>query len=176
MLRRSARFARPLTKSAVRLGQRRAELNRIGCEALDRTTKPPLDVHLTAVRIATFNINNVNRRLPNLLRWLADLGSRRRVSAGVEMRAGRFPRRCDPEGGVPRRLEGRAVLERRRDPRPETRAGPHPRRAAREYRRQAEQIHRSRRRGYRDRLDLPAQRQPAAGSQIQVQARLVRPP
>jgi exonuclease III len=23
------------------------------------------------VRIATFNINNVNRRLPNLLRWLA---------------------------------------------------------------------------------------------------------
>jgi exonuclease III len=25
---------------------------------------------LTAVRIATFNINNVNRRLPNLLRWL----------------------------------------------------------------------------------------------------------
>jgi exodeoxyribonuclease-3 len=28
-------------------------------------------VRLTAVRIATFNINNVNRRLPNLLRWLA---------------------------------------------------------------------------------------------------------
>jgi exodeoxyribonuclease III len=25
----------------------------------------------TAVRIATFNINNVNRRLPNLLQWLA---------------------------------------------------------------------------------------------------------
>jgi exodeoxyribonuclease-3 len=28
-------------------------------------------VRVTAVRIATFNINNVNRRLPNLLRWLA---------------------------------------------------------------------------------------------------------
>ena len=27
-------------------------------------------MRLTAVRIATFNINNVNRRLPNLLRWL----------------------------------------------------------------------------------------------------------
>jgi exodeoxyribonuclease-3 len=26
------------------------------------------------VRIATFNINNVNRRLPNLLRWLDDSG------------------------------------------------------------------------------------------------------
>jgi len=30
--------------------------------------EPFLDGHLTVVRIATFNINNVNRRLPNLLR------------------------------------------------------------------------------------------------------------
>jgi exonuclease III len=27
---------------------------------------------MRAIKLATFNINNINRRLPNLLRWLKD--------------------------------------------------------------------------------------------------------
>ena len=34
--------------------------------------RTPLPRLKTVMKIATFNINNVNRRLPNLLRWLAD--------------------------------------------------------------------------------------------------------
>ena len=36
------------------------------------------------MKIATFNINNVNRRLPNLLAWLARREARRRLPAGAE--------------------------------------------------------------------------------------------
>ena len=36
------------------------------------------------MKIATFNINNVNRRLPNLLAWLRGGGAGRRLPAGAE--------------------------------------------------------------------------------------------
>src|ERR1700760_2537203 len=62
-----ARFSRILCQAWATL----ALFNRIGCEALDRTRTPARNGRLTTVRIATFNINNVNRRLPNLLGWLA---------------------------------------------------------------------------------------------------------
>src|SRR5471030_1579906 len=35
-----------------------------------RPPRHPPDVFSQGMKVATFNINNINRRLPNLLRWL----------------------------------------------------------------------------------------------------------
>ena len=40
------------------------------------------------MKIATFNVNGVNGRLPVLLRWLAESGARRRLPAGTQGAAG----------------------------------------------------------------------------------------
>jgi hypothetical protein len=36
------------------------------------------------LKVATFNVNNLSKRLPNLLAWLKNVEARRRVPAGVE--------------------------------------------------------------------------------------------
>ena len=50
------------------------------------------------MKIATFNINNVIRRLPNLLDWLR-AAARRRLPAGAEGDRRRVPRSRDREAG-----------------------------------------------------------------------------
>ena len=51
------------------------------------------------MKIATFNINNVNKRLANLLAWLADGAARRRLPAGTEGRGPRLSRSRDRGAG-----------------------------------------------------------------------------
>ena len=43
------------------------------------------------MRIATFNVNGVNGRLPLLLDWLAEAAARRGLPAGIEGAAGQVP-------------------------------------------------------------------------------------
>ena len=70
------------------------------------------------VKIATFNVNSVNARLPVLLRWLAE--SRPDVACLQELKAaaGEVPRRRAPGGGLPRDLARAEGVERRRHPGP----------------------------------------------------------
>ena len=83
------------------------------------------------MKIATFNINNINKRLPNLLAWLR--AARPDVVCLQELKStdADFP----VERLAPRRLRRRVaraeVLERRRDPRARHGAGADPQRAAR---------------------------------------------
>ena len=78
------------------------------------------------MKIATFNINNVNRRLPNLLAWLE--AEKPDVACLQELKAedAAFPPR-DRKAGYTR-YGGAANLERRRHPLP--RQGPDTDRAA----------------------------------------------
>ena len=129
---------------------------------------------LSRVIIATFNINNVNRRLPNLLAWLRRAKARRRLPAGTEGRPGELSREGTRQGGLSRRLGRPAHLERRRHPGARRRADPHPHRPARRSRRQAGALHRGRRQRRADRLPLRAERQSAARTEIRLQAGMAR--
>src|SRR3954463_16796664 len=74
------------------------------------------------MRIATYNVNSVNARLPVLLRWLAD--ARPDVACLQELKAPqeKFPREALREAGDhalwhgQKSWNGVAVLARRRDP------------------------------------------------------------
>ena len=78
------------------------------------------DVSSDPMKIATFNINNVNRRLANLLAWLQQ--ARPDVVCLQELKASdaAFPAGGDPRRRLWRGLAGPADLERRGDPGPRT--------------------------------------------------------
>ena len=85
---------------------------------MDETVKPPR----TSLTIATFNINDVNRRLPNLLAWLD--ASRPDVVCLQELKAAqdRFPAQALRDAGYhavwqgQRTWNGVAILARGREP------------------------------------------------------------
>ncbi len=129
------------------------------------------------MKIASFNINNIKRRLPNLLAWLRRGQARRRLPAGAQGdRCASFPpMRCERAGyecGLARAED----LERRRHPRARRDADPDPQRAAGRRGRHAEPLHRGGGQRRAHRLALCAERQPAAGPEIRLQARLARSP
>ena len=78
------------------------------------------------MKIATFNINNINRRLPNLLRWLR--AAKPDVVCLQELKStdADFPIRRDREGRLRRGLARTEDLERRRHPGAQRRAGADP--------------------------------------------------
>ena len=126
------------------------------------------------VKIATFNINNVNRRLPNLLNVAGDGKAGRGLSAGAE--GGRSGSSRKPRSGrrISCRLAGPADMERGCDPRPGqepvlTRGG-----LAGRSDRQTGAIYRGRRERRADRLHLSPEWQPATGAEIRLQAGMVR--
>ena len=56
----------------------------------------------STMRIATFNVNGVNGRLPVLLRWLRGGQARRRLPSGAEGAGGEVPRRrCERRAMAP---------------------------------------------------------------------------
>ena len=69
------------------------------------------------MKIATFNVNGVNGRLPVLLRWLAEAATGRRLPAGTEGAAGEISRGGAPRSRLRRDLAWPEELERRRHPR-----------------------------------------------------------
>ena len=70
------------------------------------------------MKIATYNVNSVNARLPVLLRWLAE--ARPDVACLQELKAPqeKFPLAAHPGGRVPRDLARAEGVERRRHPGP----------------------------------------------------------
>ena len=68
------------------------------------------------MKIATFNINNVNRRLPNLLAWLKR--ARPDIVCLQELKAAdaAFPAAAIAQGRLPRGVARPEDLERRRHP------------------------------------------------------------
>ena len=127
-----------------------------------------------AMKIATFNVNGVNGRLPVLLRWLAEAAAGRRLPAGAEGAAGEVPRSGDPGRRLRRDLARPEELERRRHPGARRRAGRDPARPARRPGRRAQPLHRGGGRRRACRLPLPAERQSGAGPEVRLQAALVR--
>ena len=127
------------------------------------------------MKIATFNINNVVRRLPNLLAWLRAAAPDVVCLQELKAADASFPRRghrgCRLRGG----LAGTADLERRRDPGEGPKADPGAGRIAGRSCGHAEPLHRGGRGRRADRLHLPAERQSAARAEVRLQARLVRP-
>ena len=84
------------------------------------------------MKIATFNVNGINGRLPRLLEWLARDAARRRLPAGAEdRRRRRSRRRRSATAGYGAVWHGQRSLQRRRDPRARQRAGRAPARPAR---------------------------------------------
>ena len=146
--------------------ERRPLLRASGPRCVDLTSR--------GMKIATFNINNVNRRLPNLLRWLR--AAKPDVVCLQELKAAdeEFPHARDREGRLRRGLARAENLERRCDPGAQGRAGPDPHRPARRPQRSRGALHRGRRQRHRHRLHLSAERQSAARAEIRLQARLVR--
>ena len=127
------------------------------------------------MKIATYNINNVNRRLPNLLAWLKrarpDIVCLQELKAADEA----FPQAELRKAGYhalwrgQKTWNGVAILS-RKPPILTRKALPgDPGDAQSRYIEAAID-------GLLDRLPLPPQRQSAARAEVQVQARLVRPP
>ncbi len=85
---------------------------------------------LGGLRIASFNINGVVKRLGNLLDWLAAAEPDVVCLQELKARGRAVPARRARGGGLRRGLARAGELERRRDPRPRRRAGADPRRAA----------------------------------------------
>ncbi len=124
------------------------------------------------MKIATFNINNINRRLPNLLAWLAE--ARADVVCLQELKATdrQFPRTAIAEAGYGAAFVGQsawngvAILARGTEP-VVTQTQP-----ARRRGRRAGALHRGGGQRRDHRLALCAQRQSAARSEVRLQARL----
>src|SRR3954465_13152133 len=142
------------------------------------------------MKIATFNVNGVNGRLPVLLRWLDR--ARPDVACLQELKPPdeKFPIAAIEAAGYgaiwhgQKSWNGVAILARGKKPQ-ETRRGlpgdpddTHSRyteAAARGPGDPPQPFHRGGRRRPDDRLPVPAQRQPGAGPEIRLQAPLVRP-
>ena len=69
------------------------------------------------MKIATFNVNDVNKRLANLLAWLAEAEPRHRLPAGAQGRPGPLPRGGAAQSRLRRGVARSAQLDRRRHPR-----------------------------------------------------------
>ena len=127
------------------------------------------------MKIATFNINNVNRRLPNLLRWLR--AAKPDVVCLQELKAtdDGVPDRGDREGRLRRGVARPEDLERRRHPGAQRRAGADaaPRCPATATDDEARYIEAAVD-GIIVASHLSAERQSAARAEIRLQARLVR--
>ena len=128
------------------------------------------------MKIATFNVNGVNGRLPRLLEWLAE--AKPDVACLQEIKTGdaTFPIARDRSGRLPRRLARPAAPSRRRDPGASRAADRGPARAARRRGRRPGALSRGRCRRPARRLGVPAERQSAARTQVRFQAGLVRSP
>ena len=130
------------------------------------------------MRIATFNVNGISARLPRLLRMARRDESRRRLPAGAEDARRDVPaKRRSRDAGYGAVWHGQKALERRRHPRA---AAPSRSRSRRGLPGDPDDTHSryieaavARR---RRRVDLPAERQSAAGPEVRLQARLVRAP
>ena len=118
------------------------------------------------VKLATFNVNDINRRLPNLLAWLA--AAKPDIVCLQELKATdrQFPRAALAEAGYGAVWKGQtswngvAILARG------ARSDPDQRRTARRSCRSRSALHRGRRQRHPRRLALRPQRQPAAGPEI----------
>ena len=124
------------------------------------------------MKIATFNVNGVNGRLPLLLDWLAE--AEPDVACLQELKAPdeKFPRSGDRKGGLWCDLARPEPLERRRHPRPRLRAGRDPSRPARRSGGHAQPLYRGGGRRRAGRLPLSAQRQPDRDAQVRLQAEM----
>ena len=128
------------------------------------------------MKIATFNVNGITARLPRLLEWLAE--SSPDVACLQELKTSdeTFPVAALRDAGYSAVWHGQkgwngvAILATRRRP------GRAPARPARRPGRHPQPLHRGERARHGRRLDLPAQRQPAAGAEVRLQAGLVRAP
>ena len=126
------------------------------------------------MKIATFNINNVNRRLPNLLRWLR--AAKPDVVCLQELKStdADFPHRAIEKAGYgavwrgQKTWNGVAILARNAEPVLTRTALP----GDRDDRRGA--LYRSRRQRHHRHQPLSAERQSAARTEIRLQARLVQ--
>ena len=124
------------------------------------------------MKIATFNINNINKRLANLLGWLADGKAGRGVSSGAQIDGRRLPARSDRKRRLQHRFPRAEIMERRCHSCRARRTGPHAYRAARRSSRHAKPLYRGGGERRAHRHALCAKRQSAAGTQIRIQARL----
>ena len=126
------------------------------------------------MKIATYNVNGINARLPVLLHWLAE--SKPDVACLQELKAPdeKFPVDAIREAGYEavwhgqKTWNGVAILARGEKPRgdpawPARRPGRHP-----------QPLHRGRRGRHHRRLPVPAQRQPRPGPEVRLQAEVVR--
>ena len=128
------------------------------------------------MKIATFNINSMNRRLPNLLLWLK--AARPDIACLQELKAAdaEFPVDALRKAGYravwrgQKTWNGVAILARGKRTHPDTHG------LAWRRRRHAKPLHRSGDRWRARRLPLPAQRQSATRPEIRLQARLVQAP
>ena len=127
------------------------------------------------VKIATYNVNGVNGRLPVLLRWLEE--SQPDIVCLQELKAPqeKFPGRAIRDLGYDaiwhgqKSWNGVAILSRVGEIH-ETRRG-----LPGDPDDSAEPLHRGGGQRHPDRRPLPAQRQPAARAQVRLQAAVVRP-
>ena len=126
------------------------------------------------MRVATWNVNNVRKRLPQLLDWLS--GTQPDVVALQELKTetAAFPRAEIEAAGYGCLVAGQTHLERRGASVARLRAYRDPAYAARRPRRQAGPFHRGGHQRRRRRLPVPAQRQPLARAQVRLQAGVVR--
>ena len=69
------------------------------------------------MKIAGFNINNINRRLPNLLSWLREAAPDIVCLQELKAAAAENFSQGNPAGRLSRRVAQRDALERRRNPR-----------------------------------------------------------
>ena len=129
--------------------------------------------HPAALRIATFNVNGVRGRLPRLLEWLAETTPDIACLQEIKTSDDRVPAAAIEAAGYralwhgQRAHHGVAILAKTRG----TRAAA---RLARRSRRPREPVSRGGRRRSGRGIGVPAQRQPAAGAAVRLQARVVR--
>src|ERR1700687_5140403 len=101
--------------------------------------------NLSGMKIATFNINNINRRLPNLLRWLRSAEPDIVSLQELKSTDADFPVAAIAKDGPAPFGRGKKNREGRRHPGAQSRAGADPDRVARRSRRPRGALYRSRR-------------------------------
>ena len=127
------------------------------------------------MRIATYNINGIGARLPNLLRWLderaPDVACLQELKAPQE----KFPEKEIRDAGYgviwhgQKSWNGVAILARGTDPKEMRRVLPG------DPGGRAQPLHRGHGPRGHDRLPVPAERQPGPGPEVRLQAALARP-
>ena len=144
------------------------------CVCREENRFPLRIIRSSGMKIATFNINNINRRLPNLLRWLR--AAKPDVVCLQELKStdADFPHSAIEKAGYgavwrgQKTWNGVAILARNADPvliRNRT---------ARRPRRPRGALYRSRRQRHHRHQPLSAERQSAARTEIRLQARMVQ--